>query len=93
MYPHHNIHKLTWTSDGMTRYQINHILIGDVIQVYLIPDVSEEQTLIPVPSGGGERRLAHKRLIRGMQRFSLWKLNDMYGKEQYQAKSQASLQV
>jgi hypothetical protein len=55
MYPHHNIHKLTWTFDGKTRNQIDHILIGDDIKVYLISDVSEEQTLMPIPSGGGRR--------------------------------------
>jgi hypothetical protein len=26
-FPHHNVHKFTWTSDGKTHNQIDHILI------------------------------------------------------------------
>jgi hypothetical protein len=32
-FPHCNIHKHTWTSDGITHNQIDHILI-DNIQIY-----------------------------------------------------------
>jgi hypothetical protein len=27
MFPHHSIHKFTWTSDGKTHNQIDHILV------------------------------------------------------------------
>jgi hypothetical protein len=27
IFPHHNIHKYTWTSDGKTHNQIQHVLI------------------------------------------------------------------
>jgi hypothetical protein len=56
MYAHRNTHELTWTSpDAKTRNQIDHILIGDGIQVFFISDVSEEQTLMPILSSGGRR--------------------------------------
>jgi ABC-type antimicrobial peptide transport system permease subunit len=43
MFPHHSIHKYTLTSpDGKRHNQIDHILIGDDIQVYLMSDLSEE---------------------------------------------------
>jgi hypothetical protein len=31
MFPHHNIYKYTWTSDGEMHYHINHVLISNDI--------------------------------------------------------------
>jgi exonuclease III len=47
MFWHQNIHKYTWTSpDGKTHYQVDHVLIGDSIQVYSMCDLSGELTVI-----------------------------------------------
>jgi hypothetical protein len=47
MFPHHSIHKYTWTSpDGKTHNQIHRVLIEDGIQLYLMSDISEEVTVI-----------------------------------------------
>jgi len=47
MFLHRNIHKYTWTSpDGKTHKQIEHILVGDGIQVYSMHDLSGELTVI-----------------------------------------------
>jgi hypothetical protein len=42
MFPHHKIHKYTCTSpEGNTHNQIDHVLIEDGIQAYLMSDLSE----------------------------------------------------
>jgi hypothetical protein len=47
MFPHPNIHKFTSThTDGKTHNQIDHILIGDCTQVYLMSDCSGQQIVI-----------------------------------------------
>jgi hypothetical protein len=57
MFSHRNIHKITWTSpDGRTHIQIDHILIGNGIQVYLMSDHSGQHIVI-LPPGGGSGRL------------------------------------
>jgi hypothetical protein len=45
MFPHHNIHKFTWTSDGKVHNQINHIWIdrrehSNVLQIFVICSTS-----------------------------------------------------
>jgi hypothetical protein len=43
----HNIHKSSWTfPDGKSHSQIGHILTGESIQVYLMSDHSEKQSVI-----------------------------------------------
>jgi hypothetical protein len=47
MFPHRNIHKFAWTfPDGKTHSQIDHIVTGEGIQVYLMSDRSGEQTVV-----------------------------------------------
>jgi hypothetical protein len=47
MFPHHNIPKFTRTPpDGKTHNQIDHILIEDGVQVYLMSDLSGQQIMI-----------------------------------------------
>jgi hypothetical protein len=53
MLPHRNIHKLAWVSpDEKTHDQIDHILIGDGSQVFLMSDYSGEQIVSPLSDGG-----------------------------------------
>jgi hypothetical protein len=53
MFPHRNIHTLTWTSPGgKCHNQIYNIVIGDGIQVYLMSDCLGQQIVIPVSGGG-----------------------------------------
>jgi hypothetical protein len=47
MLPHYNIHKYTWTTpDGKSHNQIDHILIGEGIQVYLMTSYSGQQIVL-----------------------------------------------
>jgi hypothetical protein len=47
MFPHCNIRKFTWAfPDGKMHNRIDHILIGDGIQVYLMSDCSGQQIVI-----------------------------------------------
>jgi hypothetical protein len=47
MFSHGNIHKYAWTSpEGETHNQIDHVLIEDGIQIYLMSDLSERLTVM-----------------------------------------------
>jgi hypothetical protein len=47
MFPHHNIHKYSWSFPERKMYNhIDHVLIRDDIKVYLMSDLSEELTVI-----------------------------------------------
>ena len=47
LFPRRNIHKYTWTSpDGKTHKQIDHVLIGDGIQIYWMCEALGELTVI-----------------------------------------------
>jgi exonuclease III len=47
MFPQRKIHKYTWTSpEGNTHSHIDHVMIEDGIQVYLMSDLSEGLTVI-----------------------------------------------
>jgi hypothetical protein len=65
-----------------------HIFIGDDIQVYLMSDLSGQQIMILTTSGDIKvrKRLAVSKQTTHrvhMERFSIKKINEVQGKEQY----------
>jgi hypothetical protein len=59
MFHHCNIHKLIWTSpDGKMHNQCHHILRDkkDCIEVYLMSDLLEKLTVIPLSCGYDSQR-------------------------------------
>jgi hypothetical protein len=91
MFPHRSIHKYTWTSsDGKTHNQIDHILVdrrrhSSVLDIrsYSAADCDTDQYLVVAKVR--ERLAVNKQRSHRFQikRFSLKKLNDVEGKEQY----------
>jgi hypothetical protein len=101
MFPHHNIHKYTWTSpDGKMHNQIEHILVdrrrhSNILDVrsYRAADCDTDHYLVVAKV---TKRLAvnKQRSHRfHMERFNFGKLNEVEGKEQYRLWSGAQLHI
>jgi exonuclease III len=93
MFPHRNIYKYTWTSpDEKTHNEIDHILVdrrrhSNVLDVrsFKAADCDSEHCLVMAKVR--ERLAVNKQRSQRflMERFSLKKLNDVEGKEQFRA--------
>jgi hypothetical protein len=94
MFPHHNIHKYTWTSpDGKTYTQIDHILVARRKHLNLLDvrsfraaDCDSDHYLVVAKVRerlAVNKQRSHKFHI---ERFNLKKLNQVVGKEQYYVK-------
>jgi hypothetical protein len=91
MFPHHNIHKFTWTSpDEKTHKQIDHILIDrrrhpSILDVRSLKAADCDTDYYLVVAKLRERLAARKQTMHRvhMERFNLKKLNVAEGKEQY----------
>jgi hypothetical protein len=101
MFPHHNIHKYTWTSqDGKTHGQIDHILVdrrrhSNVLDVrsFRAADCDSDHYL--VVTKGRERLAVNTQRSQRfyMERFNVKKLNDVEGKSNFELRSQIGLQL
>jgi hypothetical protein len=95
MFPHHSIHKYTWTSpDGQTHSQIDHVLIDRRwhssildVQSFRRADCDTDHCLVVTKIM--ERLAVSKRPGNkmDMDRFNLKKLNEREFMEQYQVTS------
>jgi hypothetical protein len=91
MFPSHKIHKYTWASqDGNTHNQIYHILINrrrhlSVLDVRSFRAADCDNGHHLVEAKVGERLAVNKQRLHRfhMEKFSLKKLNEVEGKEQY----------
>jgi fructose-1-phosphate kinase PfkB-like protein len=89
MLPHRSIHKYTWTPpDGNIHNQIDHILIGEDIQVYFIRlfraadcDTDHYRVVAKIRERIAVNERGSHRFH--MARFNLKKLNEAEGKVKY----------
>jgi hypothetical protein len=94
MFPHHNIHKFTWTSpDGKTHNQTDYILIdrrrySSILDVrsFRVADCDADYYLVEAKVR--ERLAVSKQTTHTVhiESFNLKKLNEVEGKEQYRVK-------
>jgi hypothetical protein len=95
MFPHHNIHKFTWTSpDGKSHNQIDHIFTDMrrhsnalCVQSFRGEDCDTDHYLVMAKVRG--RLVVIKQITHRfyMERFNLRKLNETEGKEQYRVET------
>jgi hypothetical protein len=88
MFPHCDIHKCTWTSDGKAHNQIDHILIdrrrhSNILHVRSLRVVDCGTDHYLVVAKVRERLAVNKRTTHrvNMERFNLKKLKEVEGKE------------
>jgi hypothetical protein len=92
MFPHHSIHKYTWTSrDGKTHNQIDHILIdrrrnSNILDIKSFRGADCDSDHYLVVAKVRERLAVSKRMVKKMdvERFNVKQLNEEEVKEQYQ---------
>jgi hypothetical protein len=92
IFPHHNIHKHTWTSpDGVTHNQIDHVLIdkrrhSNILDVHSFRGADCDTDYYLVVAKLKERISVSKRARQNsdLERFNLKKLDDLEVKEKYQ---------
>jgi hypothetical protein len=91
IFPHCDIHKHTWTSDGVTHNQIDHVLIDKrrhsnilVVRSFIGADCDTDHCLVVAKLR--ERISVSKRARQNsdLERFDLKKLSDVEVKEKYQ---------
>jgi hypothetical protein len=91
MFPHHNIHKYTWTfPNGKTHNQIDHILVDrrrhwNIFDVRSFKAADCDSDHYLVVEKVKERLAVNKQRSHrfDMERFSLKKLNEVEDKEQF----------